>query len=226
MLNSLFKRFDNIIIIDTETTGFDPRHDEIIEIAILRKADKQGIAVIEDDFSTFIKLSPGRSVPPVVTGLTGITEKQLLEEGVSKEQACERVAELICCPNPVLVAYNAQFDLCFLYFFLDRFGKVGLLKNIKMLDALTIYRDRRPYPHKLSDAVLMYSLSNSANHRALDDARTTFELLCKMGEESDDLERYVNLFGYNPKYGINGPKISSVKYSPQGYGLTKKLYEA
>ncbi|MCL2153713.1 MAG: exonuclease domain-containing protein, partial [Oscillospiraceae bacterium] len=122
-------------------------------------------------------------------------------------------------------AYNAQFDLCFLYYFLYNFGKNDALKNTKMLDVLTVYRDRKPYPHKLIDAVSMYSLDTNNAHRALDDARVTFELLSEMGKELDDLEHYINLFGYNPKYGVSGPKISSVKYLPQGYDRIKKLYE-
>jgi DNA polymerase-3 subunit epsilon len=46
-----------------------------------------------------------------------------------------------------------------------------------------------------------------------------------MWKEMDDLVHYVNLFGYNPKYGVSGSKISSVKYLPQGYERTKRLYE-
>jgi len=33
MINSLFNRYDNIIVFDIETTGFDPKKDEIIEVA-------------------------------------------------------------------------------------------------------------------------------------------------------------------------------------------------
>ena len=46
-----------------------------------------------------------------------------------------------------------------------------------------------------------------------------------MAAESDDLAEYINLFGYNPKYGISGPKISSVRYVPQPYASSKKVYE-
>jgi DNA polymerase-3 subunit epsilon len=46
-----------------------------------------------------------------------------------------------------------------------------------------------------------------------------------MGKEEDNLHHYVNLFGYNPKYGISGQKISSVRYLPQKYDSIKKLYE-
>jgi DNA polymerase-3 subunit epsilon len=45
-----------------------------------------------------------------------------------------------------------------------------------------------------------------------------------MEKEKADLERYVNLFGYNPKFGIDGKAIGSVTYKPQPYNSTKALY--
>ena len=36
MLESLFAQFDSIVVLDTETTGFSPRSDEVIELALLR----------------------------------------------------------------------------------------------------------------------------------------------------------------------------------------------
>ena len=225
MLNSLFNSFDNIVVFDVETTGFDSKRDEIIEIAVLKVVNEQNVPVVESEYCSLIRLTPNRSLPSAITNLTGISEQQLQEDGVSKDSACAKVLEVLNCQKLLLVAYNAQFDLSFLYHFLSRQDKAGVLKDVKMLDVLTVYRDRRPYPHKLSDAAQAYSLGSGGAHRALDDARVTFELLCAMGEETDDLARYVNLFGYNPKYGISGSKISSVKYLPQGYYRTNKLYE-
>ena len=46
-----------------------------------------------------------------------------------------------------------------------------------------------------------------------------------MEQEEQDLERYVNLFGYNPRFGLPKPTIHSVQYLPQGYNRTGKLYE-
>ena len=34
----------------------------------------------------------------------------------------------------------------------------------------------------------------------------------------------VNLFGFNPKYGVSGQRVRSVTYLPQGYHNTEKLY--
>ena len=225
MLNSLFENFKNIIVFDIETTGMNSKSDEIIEIAMLRIVNEQGAPVIADEFGMLVTLSPGKRLPPKITELTGITEEQLDEGGIDKEVVAERIAEMLSTDTPLLVAYNAQFDLGFLYHFLNNYGKAGLLKNVKMLDALTVFKDRKPYPHKLSDAAVAYSINMANAHRALDDTKITYEVLCEMDKESDDLVNYVNLFGYNPKYGVSGAKISSVKYLPQPYNNIKKLYD-
>ena len=225
MLKSLFNKFDSIIVFDVETTGTDYRRDEIIEIAMLRVEKGLSDYDIVEEYSSLVKLTSNRKLPAIITELTGITEEQILKDGEPKDKVCENVTGILRTNNPLIVAYNAQFDLCFLYYFLNSFGKNDVLKNVKMLDVLTVYKDRKPYPHKLSDAVRMYSLDSAQSHRALDDTRITFRLLCEMGKEFDDLEHYINLFGYNPRYGVSGPKISSVRYLPQGYDRFKKLYE-
>ena len=50
------------------------------------------------------------------------------------------------------------------------------------------------------------------------------EVLIAMEQEQPDLERYLNLFGFNPKFGVSGAKISSVTYKPQPYNDKTKLY--
>ena len=222
MHSSLFELFDNVITLDVETTGIDPKKDEIIELAAIRTEKGKGSA---DEFDLLVTLSKGRTLPTEITRLTGISESQLINEGVSKRTVCERIEAMLSHKNTLVVAYNAQFDLCFLYFLLKESGNPAALKNAKYLDALTVYKDRQPYPHKLSDAVAAYELHTQNTHRAIDDTRATIELMCAMEKEKDDLPRYVNLFGYNPRYGISGQRISSVKYVQQPYNAARKLYE-
>lgn len=90
-----------------------------------------------------------------------------------------------------------------------------------------MYRDRRDYPHKLNDTITAYGLEDQAvnSHRAVDDARAAAVLLEAMAAERDDLDRYVALFGYSPKYGVSGRRIASVEYRPQPYQRVRPLYE-
>ena len=225
MPDSLFDRFENVLVFDIETTGLDPKYDEIIEIGMLCATRKNEEFVVSDTLSILVKLSDNRILPREITDLTGITSKTLETEGLSKQDACEALLKMLRKPNALIAAYNAQFDLQFIYYFLNSFQKAGVLRDIKMLDVLTVYKDRRPYPHKLSDAAATYSVDPEGAHRAFDDTKMTYEVLCKMIEEDDDLINYVNLFGYNPKYGVSGQKISSINYVPQAYDAKNKLYE-
>ncbi|MBE6954980.1 MAG: 3'-5' exonuclease [Ruminococcaceae bacterium] len=225
MLDSLFQKFDNLIVLDTETTGINPAKEEIIELAAVRLVQQNGQLRYAEEFDDLIRLSDGRHLSTEIVNLTGITEQMLMTQGVSKLEACQHLMQILRGGRPLIVAYNAQFDLCFLYYFLRRYGDPSVLKGIKMLDALTIFKDRRPYPHKLSNAVDAYSLQTQNTHRAVDDAKATVELLCAMQEEEDDLDRYINLFGYNPKFGVPKPRIGSIEYVPQPYNSFHKLYE-
>ena len=222
MLETLFERFDSLLVLDTETTGFAPRRDEVIELAMLRLTPDGG----EESYDEFIRLSPGRELPARITELTGITE-DMLRLGVSKASAARALADMLGKGERTLVcAYNAQFDLSFLYYFLARFGLADCLRGLKFLDALTVFRDRRPYPHKLENAIEAYDLGGQAvnSHRAIDDARATVCLLEAMAAEENDLDRYVNLFGYNPRYGISGKPIGSITYCAQSYDPHPPLY--
>mgnify|MGYP002565228656 CR=1 FL=1 len=174
-----------------------------------------------------IRLTPGRTLPPFITQLTGITPEQLEREGVEKTDACTAFCDLLGeGERTLLAAYNAQFDLNFLYHFLRPFGQVGILRAPRFLDVLTVYRDRRDYPHKLCNAIEAYGLTEAENsHRAVDDARATVLLLEAMAAEKDDLMRYIDLFGTHPKYGMSGKKIASVTYCPQPYDRRAPLYE-
>ena len=225
MSSSLYHVFKHIVVLDTETTGIRHKEDEIIELAALQALPAAGGLQTAREMDLLIRLSEGRTLPPFIAQLTGISDEQLRREGVSKAEAGAQFAALLSQPDTLLVAYNAQFDLCFLYYFLYRCGRADVLKGVKMLDAMTVYKDRREYPHKLENAIEAYGLQGQNTHRAIDDARATLELLDAMAAEEDDLEHYVNLFGYNPKYGVSGPRISSVTYRPQSFFSEGKLYE-
>ena len=185
-----------------------------------------GIPTVIREYDELVSLSPGMFVPPKIEQLTGISTQDIRERGLPKTRICRDIAEMIQ-GNTLLLAYNAHFDLSFLFYMLLRDGDPAILKGKDKLDLLTVYKDRRPYPHRLSNAIDAYGLTGKVvnSHRAVDDVIATVAVMEEMEKEKDDLLNYVNLFGYNPKYGIEGKAIGSVTYKPQPYNPKGPLYE-
>ena len=223
---SFFEKYDRLVLFDTETTGLFFQRDEIIEFAAVVVENRGGEAVVTREYDELIALTPGNTVPPKIEQLTGISTQDLLERGIPKEQVCSDIADMLQ-GNTLLLAYNAHFDLSFLYYLLLRSGDPCILKGKDKLDLLTVYKDRRSYPHKLCNAIDAYGLTGSVvnSHRAVDDVLATVAVMEEMEKEKDDLLRYVNLFGYNAKYGIDGRPIGSVTYKPQAFDPVRPIYE-
>ena len=216
-LSTLFDRYKALVVFDTETSGLDFDSDQIIELAALRvERTATGGLRIAGKMDTFIKLPEGETLPENIVSLTGITDERL-----QPVKAAVQIVKLMQNGPTLMIAHNAQFDACFLRGLL-RGQKVG---RIDWLDSLTVYKDRRAYPHKLANAIIAYDLTDKVqnSHRAIDDVLALFEVLKAMDDEREDLGSYVNLFGYNPKYGVSGRRIVGVRYEPQSFskGLTR-----
>ena len=222
----LFARYDRLLLFDSETTGLDYCRDEIIEFSAVAVEQVDGAPKVVAEYDELVALSPGGFVPPKIQQLTGISTQDLREKGIAKTRLCRDIASLLT-PNTLLLAYNAHFDLSFLYYLLLRSGDPMILKGKDKLDLLTVYRDRRSYPHRLCNAIEAYGLSGKVvnSHRAVDDVLATVAVMEEMEKEKSDLLNYVNLFGYNPKYGVEGKPIGSVTYKPQPYNPPRPLYE-
>ena len=225
-LAAFFEKYDRLVLFDTETTGLLYNRDEIIEFAAVIVEQVNGVPTVVREYDELVSLSPGGFVPPKIEQLTGISTQDIRERGLPKTRVCRDIAEMIQ-GNTLLLAYNAHFDLSFLFYMLLRDGDPAILKGKDKLDLLTVYKDRRPYPHRLCNAIDAYGLTGKVvnSHRAVDDVIATVAVMEEMEKEKDDLLRYVNLFGYNPKYGIEGKAIGSVTYKPQPYNPRGPLYE-
>ena len=225
-LDRLFEKYDKLFLFDTETTGLIFNRDEIIEFAAVVLEKKNGEIIVTEEYDQLITLSPGGFVPAQIEALTGITNQDIREKGIPKTRVCCDIARMIA-GNTLLLAYNAHFDLSFLFYMLLRDGDPQILKGKDKLDLLTVYKDRRSYPHKLCNAIDAYGLTGKVvnSHRAVDDVLATVEVMKAMEAERDDLCRYLNLFGYNPKYGITGKPIGSITYKPQRFDPVAPLYE-
>ena len=223
---ALFQKYDRLFLFDTETTGLDFPRDEIIEFAAVVVEMQGGVPKVTEEYDQLISLTPGNTIPLKIQQLTGITNEDVQEKGIPKEQLCADIARMVS-GNTLLLAYNAHFDLSFLFYLLLRNGDPSILKGKDKLDLLTVYKDRRNYPHKLCNAIESYNLSGKVvnSHRAVDDVIATVEVMKEMEKEKDDLLCYVNLFGYHPTYGLGSKPIGSVTYKPQPTPAKQPLYE-
>ena len=226
MLEKLFSKYDRLFLFDTETTGLKFSQDQIIEFAAVVLEMVDGQVTVVREYDELVTLLPGTTVPQMIQELTGISDEDIRLRGIPKSQVCRDVAEMIR-GNTLLLAYNAHFDLSFLFYMLMRDGDPAILKGKDKLDLLTVYRDRHAYPHKLCTAIEKYGLSGQVvnSHRAVDDVIATVEVMKCMEQEKADLEKYINIFGYISKFGVDGKPIGTVTYKPQEFEPRIPVYE-
>lgn len=240
-LERLLDTYRNIVFFDTETTGFNAQSHKIIELAAIgvRKGVK-GEPEIWREMDVYCRLPDGKKIPEKIVEITGITDRMLTEQGITEDEMAEQFAEIITgeygkdlfenLKDTLLVAHNAQFDLNFtgyLYILQMAHDKEGPqfrrwlheFNDADYLDTLTIYKDRAAYPHKLANAIEHYGLQDSVvnSHRAVDDVKALMEVAKAMGRERNDLLNYINIFGYNQKYGVSGRQLKKVTYAAQPF---------
>jgi DNA polymerase III alpha subunit (gram-positive type) len=202
-----------VIYFDTETTGLKFAENHIIELAMLIVEDGR----IVEEYDEFINV--GYDLPPKITEITGITDDDLITKGISEKSVADDLKSRLT-PGTLMIAHNCQFDLSFVYYLLKRHfpdEADDLVEKMDWLDTLTVLKDRKAYPHKLIDAVRYYEVDEVNFHRAIDDTKALYDVYYKLKEERDDLLKYKNVFGFNPKWGISGKRFSFIKYYPQYY---------
>jgi DNA polymerase III epsilon subunit family exonuclease len=162
------------VVVDLETTGPSPKTGSAItEIGAVKV--KGGI--VQDQYETFV--NPLLAIPQYITDLTGITDLMLANAPII-DDVLPSFFEFIGDHNEViLVAHNAPFDLSFL--------KSAALAidlswpNFRTLDTVVVARqvltpDEVPNC-KLSTLAQFFGTLVDPNHRALDDAKATTEVL-------------------------------------------------
>lgn len=181
-------------VIDIETTGFDPRYDEIIEIASLKIVDGK----IVDTFQSLVK--PEIPVDSYITELTGIDNDMLKNAPVIENIISDFYKFIGDC---ILVGHNVNFDINFLY-------DIQELTN-DFIDTMRISRKLHTTlkHHRLKDIVAFYNIDAKTFHRSLADCQATFECYKKMTEnilrEYETLEDFKKMFKViKNKYGISG----------------------
>lgn len=186
-------------------------NSRVIELAMFTVKDGE----IIEEYDKFINI--GEPLPPGITQITSITDEMLENEGVNEKIVAHDLKDRLT-ENTLMIAHNTHFDLSFVYYLLKRHfpnEAEDIVSNCNWLDTYSILKDRKEYPHKLIDAVHYYNVEEVNFHRAIDDTRALYEVTKELKSERDDLAEYINIFGYNPKYGVDGIKFPFIEYKAQ-----------
>ncbi len=156
------------VVFDLETTGAKTPPCRITEIGAF-KIEK---GTITSEYQTLV--NPETSIPPFITGLTGISDAMVANAPKFGEVMSDFM-EFI--GDAVLVAHNAHFDLRFLNHEIARIHRDYRVGNPYLC---TVRLSRRLIPHiknhKLNTVAEHYEIALRNHHRATDDARATAEI--------------------------------------------------
>lgn len=160
------------VVVDLETTGGSPDGGNITEIGAVKVRGGEVLG----EFSTLV--DPGVPIPPQIVALTGITTAM-----VSSAPRIEQVlpAFLEFADGAVLVAHNAGFDVSFLKAACRVHGfdwpKPTVVCTLKLARRVLRRESRERQSYRLSALAPLFGARTTPNHRALDDAKATVDVL-------------------------------------------------
>jgi DNA polymerase-3 subunit epsilon len=175
------------VIVDLETTGSSPKKGAAItEIGAVKVRSGQYLG----NFESFV--NPLTSIPEYITQMTGITDLMLAKAPVIDEILPAFLEFAGSAEQTIIVAHNAPFDLSFLK---SAAKELDLdWPKYKTLDTVTIARQvlsKEDVPNcKLSTLAQFFGTKTEPNHRALDDAKATTEILHGLIERLGSFEVY------------------------------------
>ncbi|MEH6890210.1 3'-5' exonuclease [Bacillus sp. JJ864] len=150
------------VVIDFETTGFNPFQDSIIQMAAIRYRNH----ICTDQFVSYV--NPEKMIPSRITMLTGIRNFDVADAPTIDIVLPEFVSFL---GEDTIIAHNASFDMRFLKSNMERL-RLGTLKNT-VIDTLSLAKRyiKHVPNHKLETLKRLLQIK-VASHNALDDCFT------------------------------------------------------
>lgn len=187
----------NLFFIDFETTGLNPYHNEPIEIGI----QKMGI---EQSYNTLIIPTENgiyyKYVPPRVKEITGITDEEITEKGITSDEAIFNTYKYIeehSEDGPIyIIAHNGlSFDFIFfkkmihlynIYFKVRTRSKTinqKITKRINYIDTVLLARYLIPNDRVNQPSLCKrFNIKNSDEHRSMGDVVSLmkiYKIICE-----------------------------------------------
>ena len=163
-----------LISLDIETTGLDPMHDRITEIAALRLVDGE----VVEKFVTLV--DPKIPIPYAISRLTNITD-EMVAGAPSEKEALLKLHDFV--EGSAILGHNIDFDIGFIA---SRSDELDVpLWSGKRIDTLTasLMLYPRALSRTLSSLAGLFKIDIEHAHRAEDDAATTFLVAMKLWQK-------------------------------------------
>lgn len=161
----------DFVVVDIETDGLSESANQIIEIGAVK--------VEGDHYVTMNTLIEYKGdLPAEIVSLTGITTSMLHAGGIPISDALNSLSQFV--GSLPIVGYSVDFDIRFINQQLKKLD-MPLLTN-KTYDLLRFVKKEKMFleNYRLETALLEYEIDKKVPHRALEDAKLTYELAMKV----------------------------------------------
>lgn len=164
---------DSYVVFDLETTGLSPEYEDIIEFG----ATKVINGVITESKQFFIK--PTKPIPKIITDITSITEKDVVNAKPESEAILD-IRDYL--KGYTIVAHNANFDITFVNAKLIKYGFEPLYEptiDSLVVARMTLQKSKR---FRLENVASKYSITYDSTiaHRADYDADVLARIWIRM----------------------------------------------
>ncbi len=163
------------VVLDLETSGVDPKTDDIIEVAMIRYENGKEV----ERYDQLIKT--GTPLSKIITLITGITDEELNENGKEKAEVYKEIARML--KGAYLICHNTAFDHGFLWAKGIKLDILGLMDTIPL--AQILFPQAASY--SLESLSVDLGIEHVHKHRAMGDVEATLELFRKLWETANDL---------------------------------------
>jgi DNA polymerase-3 subunit epsilon len=155
------------LFVDVETTGLDPRGDEIIELAMVPfRYGLEGVVYeVLEPFHGYRQ--PAKPISLEITALTGIDDAMVAGQSIDPEAVAAFVA-----PADLVLAHNASFDRRFLERFCEAFRNKPWACSMSEIDWKAEGHEGAKLAYLAAGAGFFYD-----RHRATSDCLAAIELL-------------------------------------------------
>ncbi len=194
-----------IIAIDTETSGQYPILDDLCEIAAVKSVGGKEM----EAYQTLVK--PRNRMSDFIIGIHGITN-EMVARAPTVDQVIGEFLDFV--KDGVVVAHHSPFDIGFLVYDLEKQNLPLPDQPVLCSSLISLNSIQGPSNHKLQTLVKYLGLQGGTAHRALDDAKTSLQLLLKCFQRKE-VKTFADAFKIQGEplwwqdFSIKGKKLQS-----------------